>query len=90
MLKTEFKIPEKEGDNYKWDSLKDEDWEHNITKFNELNKLKYFEASHKAIPDYSKGGHGPRIPTIQEAMEARVKYGPDSKEYRAILKLRNE
>lgn len=93
ILKTKFKIPEKDGDKYSWDKLKDEDWEQNIQTFNELNSLKYFEATQKLFPDLSKGGHnrdGVRIPTIEEAMEIRTKYGPDSKEYKHVNKLRNE
>ncbi len=93
VLKVKFKVPEKEGDQYKWDSLKEDEWEHNIQTFNELNSLKYFESAPKPSPDRSKGGHnreGVRIPTSQETMELRAKYGLDSPEYRNALKAKFE
>ncbi len=92
ILKSEFKIPEKDDKNYKWDSLKDEDWEHNITKYNELNKLKYFESSLKPSPDTSKGGRvtpkGEIVPTYDEAQKLKIEFGTDSPQYKRALALR--
>lgn len=94
VLSKKFKIPEKSGEDYAWDKLKDEDWEQNISTYNELNSLRYFDSVQKAkVPDGSKGGFthdGKRIPTFEEAQELKMKYGTDSRQYREALKLRME
>ena len=85
----EYKIPEKDGDEYKWDSLEPDDLETNITKMAYHQKLGLFDAP-KDTPNPNTGKRyfdGKPVPTAEEYNEIRTKYGPGSMEARQAMEL---
>ena len=88
-VKDEYKIPEKDGDEYKWDKLELDDFENNIAKMNYHNKLGLFEVQQQ--PPKANTGKvffdGKPVPTIEEYNEIRAKHGPSSPQARDALNL---
>ena len=85
----EYKIPDKEGDEYKWESLDPDALENNISKMNYHNKLGLFETQQvKPTPNTGKVFFdGKPVPTTQEYNEIREKYGPGSVQAREAMNL---
>ena len=95
VLSKKFKVPEKKDGKPDWDILNDEDWEHNLQTFNELQELKYFDSTKEPkLPDGSKGAgftsDGQKIPTLKEANDIVRQYGVDSPQARRALELRKQ
>ena len=84
---SQFKLPEIKDDKYDWGSLKPEDIEYNISKFDELQALEYFEISQ--TPGGPEGGkEQPRQVLDRDAIwEKRAKGDPSWRvDYEAYAK----
>lgn len=91
-VKEEYILPDKDGDDFKWDDLKADELEKNINNMNYHTKLELFKTE-KQSPDVNTGKQfieGKQVPTSEEYQNIRNEYGVHSPQAMEALELRRK